>query len=113
MAREPQIFKDHLSLIVLSVLRSGSMYGYELVQAVKARSDNALDLREGVVYPLLHRLVADGLLASQWGDSEKGPRRRYYSLTAKGRSVREQQADQWHAFAGAVNRVIGGEPCVA
>ena len=113
MSQDARVFREHLSVIVLSALRGGPMYGYELAQAVKARSSGLLELREGVLYPALHRMVEGGLLTAQWGDSEKGPRRRYYRLTGKGKNVRHRQVNEWRQFASVIDRLVGAELCTA
>lgn len=106
-------FRDHLSLILLSLLKSRAMYGYELAQAVKTKSQGLIDLREGVLYPALHKMVEDGMLESEWGEGENGPRRRYYKVTSKGRKVQAKQREAWLGFSEALQRVLGEFACNA
>lgn len=112
MSRENQVFKDHLSMVVLSILKTRRMYGYELAQAVKLRSTGLLELREGVLYPLLHRMVKQGLVVSEWGDSQSGPRRRYYQITAKGRKSQQSMVDEWQRFSGVIDQLVGVQSCM-
>ncbi|MBU0755541.1 MAG: helix-turn-helix transcriptional regulator [Planctomycetes bacterium] len=107
MVRDKKIFKEHLSMVVLSILRARSMYGYRLAQAVKERSAGLLELKEGALYPTLHRLVKEGYLTSEWGDSASGPRRRYYRLTTKGRKVQEEMVEKWKQFSGLIDQLVG------
>src|SRR5215471_20259769 len=78
MARDP--IKGHLDLLLLRILQDGPAHGYEVITALRERSDGTFDLPEGTVYPALHRLEGAGLLASTW-DTSGARRRRVYSLT--------------------------------
>jgi DNA-binding PadR family transcriptional regulator len=104
-----QALKGHLDLLVLAVLADGAKHGYAVIETLRARSDDAFDLPEGTVYPVLHRLERSGHLSSDWS-SAQGRRRRTYWLTAKGRRALGEQHRQWVDFRSAVERVLGGEP---
>src|SRR5436305_3371908 len=97
--------KGHLDALVLAVLREGPAHGYAVIEQLKARSGGAFDLPEGTVYPVLHRLEADGLLASAWSTSA-GRRRRVYRLTRRGRTALVAQRADWTRFARAVEAVL-------
>jgi PadR family transcriptional regulator PadR len=88
------------------------MYGYEMVKLVNARSNRALEWKEGTLYPTLHRLEADGLVESFWQDAPaetKGARqRKYYAITPKGRHELARRLAEWQDFTGAVNAVLRG-----
>jgi PadR family transcriptional regulator PadR len=112
MSKENRVFKDHLSMVVLSILKTRKMYGYELAQAVKVRSTGLLELREGVLYPLLHRMVKEGFMVSEWGDSQSGPRRRYYQITAKGKKAQQSMVGHWQQFSGVIDQLVGVQSCV-
>ena len=75
--------KGHLDALVLATLGDEPLHGYAVIEALRARSEGAFDLAEGTVYPVLHRLEADGLLASEWSTAS-GRRRRVYRLTKRG-----------------------------
>lgn len=92
-----------LVLAVLSQLRQ-RQYGYSLRQAL---ADGGMPIEEGTLYPLLRRLEAQGLLASQW-DTATAPPRRYYRLNAEGRQVLAELADAWRAQVDAVDGFLGG-----
>ena len=99
--------KGHLDLLLLAVMEDGPRHGYAVIEELRRRTGDALDLPEGTVYPALHRLEKAGLLESRWDDAS-GRRRRTYSLTNDGRgAVREKRRD-WQAFALAVQGVLGG-----
>jgi DNA-binding PadR family transcriptional regulator len=77
-----------------------------VIERLRGRSSGTFDLAEGTVYPVLHRLEAEGLLASSWSEAA-GRRRRVYRLTRRGRSALSGRRREWRAFAGAVDAVLG------
>ncbi|MCP5182252.1 MAG: helix-turn-helix transcriptional regulator [Pseudomonadales bacterium] len=93
-------------MLVLRCLSEREMYGYELVQAVRELSNGELDMRESLLYPLLHGLMADGCLGRK-ATVANGRQRLYYRLTAKGRRRLEAMIEEWRGMVKAVNRVIG------
>jgi DNA-binding PadR family transcriptional regulator len=97
--------KGHLDLLLLSALAEGPSHGYELIERLRARSDNAFDLPEGTVYPALHRLERDSLLSSTWS-AAAGRRRRVYRLTRRGRGALARREAEWRSFSRAVEAVI-------
>ena len=101
--------------IVLSLVKDRPMYGYEMVKAVNARTGGRLEWKEGTLYPALHRLEAEGLIAGRWADAPAseapGRKRKYYSITRRGRAELARRAEQWREFSSAVNAlVLGGAP---
>ncbi|HEY3681925.1 MAG TPA: helix-turn-helix transcriptional regulator [Streptosporangiaceae bacterium] len=97
--------KGHLELLLLSVLRAGPAHGYEVIAAMKRRSDGELDVPEGTVYPALHKLEEGGLLASEW-DTGAARRRRVYRLTPRGESALATERSAWRRFSAGVEAVI-------
>ena len=98
--------KGHLDGLVLATLADGPAHGYAVIEELKRRSGGAFDLPEGTVYPVLHRLEAEGLLASEWS-AGAGRKRRVYRLTRRGRSALDGRRRDWKLFAGAVEAVLG------
>ena len=98
--------KGHLDGLVLATLAEGPAHGYAVIEELKRRSGGAFDLPEGTVYPVLHRLEAEGLLASEWSEGS-GRRRRVYRLTRRGRTSLAGRRRDWKLFAGAVETVLG------
>ncbi len=108
MAGKNSSFMDGVpELMILRLLQDREMYGYELVQAIKAQTSDVVSLSEGVVYPVLHGLEKNGALKSQ--RREVGGRSRvYYSLTAKGVRRLFDLTDSWTALTGAIQTVLQG-----
>ena len=102
------MLKGTTPLLILSVLADEELYGYEIAQRIKQRSGEALAPAEGSLYPALHSLEAAGALEATWRAGERGPRRRYYRLTATGRGLLERAQREWAAVADGVARVTAG-----
>lgn len=100
-----EVLKGHLDALILAVLRDGPLHGYAVIEELRRRSEGAFDLAEGTLYPVLHRLEADGLLSSVWS-AASGRRRRVYRLTRRGRGALERRCEEWAGFALAVDAVL-------
>ena len=100
-------------MLLLSLLSRREMYGYEMIAALRERSNHVFDLKAGTLYPLLPGLEQRGWVVSR--DGEAGGRvRRYYAITASGRAALEAQREQWNAYAAGVRGVLeGGVTCGA
>ena len=97
--------KGHLDGMILAVVGAAPVHGYAVIEELKSRSGGTFDLPEGTVYPALHRLEADGLLASAWGRAA-GRRRRVYRLTRRGRAALGERRAEWRLFSHAVDGVL-------
>jgi DNA-binding PadR family transcriptional regulator len=102
-----QLLKGMTPLLVLSVLKDGELYGYEIAQRIRERTDSVFALNEGALYPALHALEAEGSLSAIWRESDKGPKRRYYALTDKGRGKLVEHEREWVTFRTAVAKATG------
>ena len=100
---EVQLKKGVLDLCVLALLTRGDGYAYDIASQLAG----AIDMGEGTIYPLMRRLQADGLVATYLQESETGPPRKYYRLTAAGRRSFNTQKTEWISFTDAVNRLLG------
>jgi DNA-binding PadR family transcriptional regulator len=98
--------KTHLELLLLSALARGPGHGYALIERLRERSAGALAYPEGTIYPALHRLERQGLLASEWTHGT-ARRRRVYSLTKAGRTALERQVREWRELVRLVDGVVG------
>jgi DNA-binding PadR family transcriptional regulator len=103
-----QLLKGTTPLLVLSALRESELYGYEIAQKIRERSGGAFAPSEGSLYPALHSLEADGALIATWRESNKGPRRRYYTITEQGEGLLAAHEAEWSSFSFGVARALGG-----
>lgn len=93
--------------LVLAVLARGENYGYALLREVERLSGGALAWREGMLYPVLHRLEREGLVEASWRQAENGKRRRYYALTKKGLEALEAERASWEAVTATLRNAWG------
>lgn len=102
--------RGHLATMLLSALEAGPAHGFDLLKRLEAAGSGALKLKEGSVYPALYRLEQGGLVRGQWesGTSERrGPRRRIYRLTPKGRTQLAAGRAEWAEFVRVVGAIVG------
>ena len=102
--------RGHLATMLLSALEAGPAHGFDLLKRLEAAGCGALKLKEGSVYPALYRLEQGGLVRGQWesGSSERrGPRRRIYRLTTKGRAQLAAGRTEWVEFVRVVGAIVG------
>ncbi|NSY46806.1 PadR family transcriptional regulator [Agrobacterium tumefaciens] len=100
-----QLKKGALDLCVLAVLSRGENYAYEIASTLV----QAVGMGEGTIYPLMRRMQNDGLVEARLAESDSGPPRKYYRLTAMGRTALEAQSRDWRAFVDSVDRLLGDQ----
>ena len=81
--------------MILSILISGEIYGYQIIQRVKEISGGTLEWSDNMLYPVLRRMEKSGFLVSRWKISQAGRLRRYYRITEKGRAELDLERRQW------------------
>jgi PadR family transcriptional regulator PadR len=108
MKFESQLLKGIAPVVVLEILSRGQMYGYELSQAIEQRSGDVLTLGKGTLYPLLYNLEAKKLIRGKWQQTDSSRKRRYYSITSKGKSQLAKQKAQLKELTTGLNLVFGG-----
>ncbi|MBN2591881.1 MAG: helix-turn-helix transcriptional regulator [Sedimentisphaerales bacterium] len=113
MKFESQLLKGVAPVVVLEILSSGQMYGYELSQAIEQRSSEILTIGKGTLYPLLYNLEAKKLIKGKWETTRAGRKRRYYSITSKGKNELAEQKAQLKELTAGLNLVFGGTIALA
>jgi PadR family transcriptional regulator PadR len=108
MKFESQLLKGIAPAVVLEILSRGPMYGYELSQAIEQRSGDILTLGKGTLYPLLYNLEAKKLVKGKWETNKSSRKRRYYSITSKGKGQLAKQKAQLEKLTTGLNLVFGG-----
>ncbi|PLS16157.1 PadR family transcriptional regulator [Bacillus sp. M6-12] len=103
-----ELLKGSTSLIVLQLLDERDMYGYELVKELGARSDQHLQVKEGTLYPALHKLEKQEYIECYWQEQAKGPARKYYRITAEGRKMLKEKTTEWNHFVKVINKLMKG-----
>ncbi len=105
MPSRDQMRKGSTEILLLSLLARQPMYGYEISQELARNSSGYFEMKEGLLYPALHRMQQDGWLTSEWREVD-GRRRKYYRITASGRKVLGEQAAEWKTFLEALQNLL-------
>jgi len=106
MEEKYELMKGSSDSLLLCLMEQQPMYGYQIIKELESRSQGYFKLKEGTLYPALHRLEKGGLVLGKWQMLPSGRQRRYYHITDKGRSLLEVKRDQWQGFLTAMNLVI-------
>lgn len=101
------VLRGHLDLLVLQVLADNPLHGYAIIDELKRRTDDALEVPEGTLYPVLHRLERERLLEASWAEVN-GRRRKSYRLTHLGTQALAERRRGWTDFRAAIDAVLGG-----
>jgi len=109
MALYHQIRKGSTDTLILSLLSERPMYGYQIARELERRSEGYFEMKEGLLYPTLHRMEREGLVRSEWRTVSGARRRKYYFITEKGRKVLANSVAEWMTFTERLMRVIGGK----
>ena len=96
--------------LILTILERGESYGYQIIQDVKKLSGGTLEWSDGMLYPVLHKMEKDGLVQSRWDVSEKGRRRKYYSITDAGTEEIASAKRQWLSVHEVLKKFWGPSP---
>lgn len=102
-----ELLKGSTTMLVLRLLETENMYGYEMIKDLKERSERIFELKEGTLYPILHSLEENGLIDSYW-DESTAKKRKYYTITKEGRKHLKAQKEEWKIFKGGIDKVMGG-----
>ena len=107
MAVDKSLITGSTSMLVLKLLEEKDMYGYEMIDNLRKKSNNVFELKAGTLYPLLHGLEDKGCVES-YEQEAVGKMRKYYRLTKEGKKQLEKRAEEWKTYSDAVIRVMGG-----
>jgi len=105
-ASRVELLQGTLDLLILRTLIFGPSHGHAIAKRIRAVSDDVLRVETGSLYPALHRLEAQGLIAAEWDVSDKGKRARYYTLTRAGRKQLTAGQTKWEQMALAIAKVL-------
>ena len=108
MAVDKSLVSGSTAMLLLKLLSEKDMYGYEMIETLRERSQNVFELKAGTLYPLLHAMEKEKLLQGREAPAPNGRTRRYYRITREGLRVLEEKASAWHTYAGAVTAVLAG-----
>ena len=106
MGKPTDLLQGTLDLLILKTVALERMHGWGISQRLKQVSNDVLQVQQGSLYPALHRLEHQGLIASEWGASDNNRRAKYYRLTLQGSKRLERETSDWERLAAAVAQVL-------
>ena len=106
MAPRRELMKVSIDSLLLCLILQQPMYGYQIIKELEKKSQGYFKLKEGTLYPALHRLEKAGLILGNWQMLPNGRQRRYYHITEKGYQTLVAKRNQWQDFFNAMNLII-------
>ena len=103
---DKSLLSGSTTMLVLRLLESEDMYGYQMIETLEKQSNNVFTLKAGTLYPLLHGLEQNGIVKSYEIITENVRSRKYYSLTNSGKKFLQDKKDEWETYSSAVNMVL-------
>lgn len=101
------MFRSSTDGLLLFLINEEEMsYGYQLIKEIERRSRGYLRFKEGTIYPALHKLENQGLIAGEWSELPNGQQRRCYHITEKGIKALNERIEAWEGFSNAVNLIF-------
>jgi DNA-binding PadR family transcriptional regulator len=101
-----QTLDGNVETLLLAILQSGPSYGYAIIKELNNCAGGLLQMGEGTIYPVLHRLEKKGLITSYWSDAENGRQRKYYRLSPKGKKALSANYVQWQMMSNIIEKVL-------
>jgi transcriptional regulator len=103
---QTDVLQGTLDLLIMRTIALEPMHGWAIAQRIQQISDDLLRVRQGSLYPALHRLEHQGWITAGWGASENNRRARFYALTKAGRQQLEVEVSKWNRLSVGVNLVL-------
>src|SRR4051795_12772602 len=110
MSPQAQLLPGTLDLLVLKAVSLGPLHGYGVLLRIEQISQHRLQIQQGSLYPALYRLEHQGLIVSEWGESENKRKAKYYRLTTAGRRRLKEETAYWRRFSEAVGFALEAMP---
>jgi transcriptional regulator len=104
------LLQGTLDLLILKAVSLGPLHGYGVLLRIQQISGERLQIQQGSLYPALYRLDHQGLITSEWGESDNNRRARFYRLTAAGRKRLQEEVGQWNRLTEAIGLALKAAP---
>ena len=110
MARHLDLLQGTLDMLILKAVSLGPLHGYGVLLRIHQISGDRLEIQQGSLYPALYRLEHQGLIVSEWGESENKRKAKYYKLTAAGRRQLQEETGRWNRMADIIAGILDTTP---
>lgn len=110
MSKQIDLLQGTLDMLILKAVSLGPLHGYGVLLRIRQISKDRLEVLQGSLYPALYRLEHNGLLVSEWGESENKRKAKYYQLTAAGRKQLQEEVRNWNRMAETIAQILSIVP---
>ena len=100
------LIQGTLDVLILKALATEPRHGWAIAKRIEAVSGDVLQIKQGSLYPALHRLEQQGLIAAEWGVNDTGREAKFYSLTRAGRAQLKEELSQWERLSAAIHLAL-------
>jgi transcriptional regulator len=107
-SRDAALLQGTLVLLILRIVALEPLHGYGIVRRIEQMSGEALQIRQGSLYPALYRMEQRGLLTADWKTNESGKEAKYYHLTRAGRKALQEETEGWKRLRSAIDLILEG-----
>ncbi|MFW5888937.1 MAG: PadR family transcriptional regulator [Bacillota bacterium] len=101
------VIRGHIDTIILNLLIDKDMYGYELANVIKTKTQNLFNIKEATLYSVLQRLETKELISSYLGEKSHGRKRRYYKITSLGKAYLKEMIEEWKTLKSIMQKMLG------
>lgn len=106
MAKRIDLLQGTLDMLILKAVSLGPLHGYGVLLRIQQISGELLQIQQGSLYPALYRLEHQGLISSEWGESENKRKAKFYRLTATGRGQLHSETEKWNSMAALIASIL-------
>ena len=110
MGKPIDLLQGTLDMLILKAVSLGPLHGYGVLLRIQQISGDKLEIQQGSLYPALYRLEHQGLIASEWGESENKRKAKFYKLTATGRRQLQSETEKWNRMASLIGSILRTTP---
>jgi transcriptional regulator len=110
VAKQIDLLQGTLDMLILKAVSLGPLHGYGVLLRIQQISEEQLEIQQGSLYPALYRLEHQGLIASEWGESENNRKAKFYKLTAPGRRQLQSETEKWNRMASLIASILRTKP---
>jgi PadR family transcriptional regulator len=110
MAKPADLIQGTLDMLILKAVSLGPLHGYGVLLRIGQISRNRLEIQQGSLYPALYRLEHQGLIESEWGESDNKRKARFYRLTPAGRRHLQLETRNWNRMADIIAGILDTPP---
>jgi PadR family transcriptional regulator PadR len=108
--KQLDLLQGTLDLLILKAVSLGPLHGYGVLLRIQQISGHTLVIQQGSLYPALYRLEHQGVIASEWGESDNNRKAKFYQLTVAGRLRLEDETEKWNRMAGVMGTILLARP---